>query len=220
MPVIPQDPTSEAQKKAAQNLFYLWSQAFLDAVCLGKHDPELDGSATYRQDLDRRMDFVGINYYHQWSTASLDQPLLNDYSPLATFDPLKVKTTLLYPKGLFEMILFVKEHYALPAMVTENGQRVEGDATAVEAYLVTHLHWMLEAQKQGAQLLGYFYWTLMDNYEWNHGMDWKFGLYQVDPADPKKKRVPRPLVDTYRQIAETRQIPKDLEAAYLAPEGP
>jgi beta-glucosidase/6-phospho-beta-glucosidase/beta-galactosidase len=47
----------------------------------------------------------------------------------------------------------------------------------------------------------------MDNFEWNHGMGLRFGLYAVDPADPAKARVARPSVATYAAIAGAKQIP-------------
>jgi beta-glucosidase len=59
---------------------------------------------------------------------------------------------------------------------------------------------------------GYFYWSLMDNYEWNHGMQLRFGLYAVDTKDPKKPRTPRGGVAAYAAIASGAAIPASVAA--------
>jgi beta-glucosidase len=53
---------------------------------------------------------------------------------------------------------------------------------------------------------GYFYWTLTDNYEWNHGMNIRMGLYAVDANDPMKVRTARPAASVYGQIAQSRTL--------------
>ena len=59
---------------------------------------------------------------------------------------------------------------------------------------------------------GYFAWSLMDNYEWNHGMDMRFGLYAVDPAT--KRRTIREAGRTYAEIVRKRDVSPELEEAY------
>ena len=54
----------------------------------------------------------------------------------------------------------------------------------------------------------------MDNYEWNHGMSVKMGLYAVDPGDAQKTRRARASVATYAAIAEKGEIPSELAAKY------
>ena len=65
---------------------------------------------------------------------------------------------------------------------------------------------------EGANVRGYFWWTLTDNYEWNHGMTENFGLYAVDPAT--KTRTLRPLGQTYAKIVAARQVTGDLVSQY------
>ena len=69
----------------------------------------------------------------------------------------------------------------------------------------------------GADVRGYFYWSLMDNYEWNHGMGMRFGMFAVDPLDPVKTRTPRDTADVYGRIAAEGRIPADLAALYPEP---
>lgn len=47
------------------------------------------------------------------------------------------------------------------------------------------------AVKDGYDLRGYHYWTLLDNFEWNFAYDLKFGLYEWDREDPAGKRTLR-----------------------------
>jgi beta-glucosidase len=114
------------------------------------------------------------------------------------------------------MAMKVKE-MGFPSIVTENGtQDPDDDATGPE-FVVRHLTWLSRAIKDGADVRGYFYWTLMDNYEWNHGMDIRMGLYAVDKSDPDKARKPRQTATAYGQIAEARRIPAELAGKYPAP---
>ena len=103
-----------------------------------------------------------------------------------------------YPAGLTEVLLRLHKEYQVAALVvTENGAAFEdvvrpaqgGEPEGVadsrrEAYLRAHLTAAYEAIQAGAPLRGYFAWSLMDNFEWNHGFAKRFGLYTwtTDPA--------------------------------------
>ena len=69
--------------------------------------------------------------------------------------------------------------------------------------------WTKRAIDDGADVRGYFYWTLMDNYEWNHGMDMKFGLYAVG-SDAAKTRTARSAVATYGEIIKKGDVSAEL----------
>jgi beta-glucosidase len=64
----------------------------------------------------------------------------------------------------------------------------------------------------GDDIRGYYAWTLMDNYEWNHGMKMAMGLYAVDPAT--KARRARPAADALGQMMRARDIPASLRDQY------
>ena len=83
-----------------------------------------------------------------------------------------------------------------------------------------YLAWTSRAIRDGVDVRGFFYWTLMDNYEWNHGMDIRMGLYAVSEDDPAKVRVARSGVDAYARITAGREIPEELLELYPAPEEP
>jgi len=77
--------------------------------------------------------------------------------------------------------------HGLPLYVTENGMANPDTVTggSVEdpariAYLDAHMARVIEATRRGIPLKGYFVWSLMDNYEWAHGYEPRFGLVHVD----------------------------------------
>lgn len=96
------------------------------------------------------------------------------------------------PEGLTRLLVRVDAEYARPAgtvlYVTENGAAYDdvvgpdGSVDDLERadYLEQHLAAMLDAIDAGVDVRGYFYWSLMDNYEWAWGYDKRFGLVRVD----------------------------------------
>jgi beta-glucosidase len=134
---------------------------------------------------------------------------LPQLSPLMTFNVLTMEYDWNYPRGLYEVLASVKD-YGVPLLVTETGVEDSSDSGAAAAWVVQTLTWVKRAIADGIPVEGYYYWTLMDNYEWNHGMNVKMGLYAVDPKDPSKTRKPRRAVQTYGSIAAASAIPNDL----------
>ncbi len=71
-------------------------------------------------------------------------------------------------------------------MITENGiADHKDDRRAI--YIERYLYSVSKAIKDGYNVVGYFYWSLMDNFEWAFGYDMKFGLYSVDFKTQKRK---------------------------------
>ncbi len=218
-PVAPADPDREEDVNAAKNVFYLYDELFLNGTIKGELDVNADGKPVRDESLVGRMDYLGINYYTQIKVAGLTGSVLPEFSPLLTLDPFSPKTKLwnTYPKGLYEMVMYVKEHYGLPMYITENGATAtpkEGDPDQVR-FFAEHLQWLKRAIDEGADVRGFYWWSLMDNYEWNHGMsNFFFGLYGVSKDDPTKARTKRPLVDVYARVAAEGKLPDDLVSRY------
>ena len=213
-PCHPDDPTDVT---ATDNLFYLYNMAFLNAVAKGDLDDDLDGTAEHRDDLAGRMDFLGLNYYTRVTVTGLPGPIFPGLSPKTTFDPTTLRVWEDYPRGIFEMIEVADRELGLPVIVTENGTENPDDDDHAIQFLVQHLHWVAEARAAQHRILGYYLWTLMDNYEWNHGMGIRMGLYAVDKDDPTKHRTPRRTIVTYREIIDANQVHPDLAASYPLP---
>ncbi len=215
-PVAPKDPSKPLDVQAAKNVFYLWNMAFLNAVVGGMYDANLDGNAVPRADLSGRMDHLGINYYVRASVEGTAGPVLPDLSPLTTFDPLTVGQDEIYPRGIYELATLVHAQFGVPMVITENdGQAVpRGDLQAEQRTIVETLQWLARAIDEGADVRGYLYWSLMDNFEWNHGTTLPYGLYEVDPHDPAKARVPRVTASLLARIAHEHAIARDLVEKY------
>lgn len=214
-PAAPLDPNNELDQQAADNIFYLWNLAFLNAVALGEFDCDLDGVSEYRPDLDGRLDFLGLNYYARMTVEGLPVSLFPWATPLMTFNPLTMRIDEVYPRGIYEITSFIQEAYDVPVYVTENNGRSDpDDCVASEIrYLVEHLSWLWYAIEQGVDVRGYFYWSLLDNYEWNQGMR-DYGLFAVGIHDAAKPRTPRKSVAIYQSINEAHGVPPELMTEY------
>lgn len=212
-PVEPKDPSRSLDRLAALNIDYLYNEVFLNGVLKGELDDDLDGTGEVREDLVGRSDYLGVNYYTRVRVEGDTDSILPDFSPKLTLNPLTVEQGAVYAKGLYDAIMEVKAEYpGVPLIITENGNDAEAGDSA--KFLVEHPQWLAKAIDEGAPVEGYFWWSLMDNYEWNHGMAMKFGLFAVDTADVMKARTARPVADALARIAAARAIPEDLAKAF------
>ncbi len=201
VPTAPKNPDSPLDRRAAESLFRLYNAVFLDAAVRGELDAELDGQVVQREDLAGRMDWLGLNYYTRVIVEGTETPTFAGLSPWTTFNPLTIDVSDVYPDGLFEMLGWLSR-YALPVIVTENGAPNAADDEAGTQYLEAHWRSLERAVRSGAYVRGYFYWSLIDNFEWNHGMtsERRYGLFAVDAADPGKARVPRRTAEVLREL--------------------
>jgi beta-glucosidase len=74
-----------------------------------------------------------------------------------------------------------RDYSKLPLYFSETGRSESNDERRV-AFYDAHLHAVLEAQKPGADVRGFFAWSLLDNYEWGEGYSSRFGIVHVDYA--------------------------------------
>jgi beta-glucosidase/6-phospho-beta-glucosidase/beta-galactosidase len=216
VPMYPKDPSNPLDVQGAQNIFYVWNLIYLNAVVKGDIDVNFDGTTTHRADLAGRMDFLGINYYGRAIVEGTASPIIPQLSKFTTFNPLTFVYTPSFPRGLYDMAMLVKG-MGLPMYITENGIPDENDDGTAPEYLVRNLTWLTRAAHDGADLRGYFYWSLMDNYEWHLGMSVHMGLYAVSKSDPMKRRTARKAVGVYRSVIDAGRIPADLAAKYPEP---
>jgi beta-galactosidase len=214
--IAPADPTNPVDVTGAQNADYLLNRMVLDGVIKGELDANFDGNQVQRSDLMNRMDFLGINYYARLVVQGLSTSLFPQISPLLTFDPLTFDYDYNYAQGINDVLTFA-QGYGIPLMISETGYEDPTDPDKTSEWVVQTLTWVKRAMAAGVPVEGYYYWTLMDNYEWNHGMTIKLGLYSVDPNDATKERTATPAVAVYGRIAQSSAIPMDLAAQYPAP---
>lgn len=126
------------------------------------------------------------------------------------------------PEGLVELLLGLSERYpTVPLAITENGAAFydavseDGRVHDVDrvAYLHDHIDAVGEAMDKGADVRGYFVWSLLDNFEWAYGYDRRFGVVRVD-----YDTLERTVKDSglwYRELLRTRTIPTVESAAAL-----
>jgi len=211
---------SRLDQRAATDVFYLYNTAFLDGVCKGLVDADLDGNpdtAEPRPDLVGRMDYLGINYYTRVTVEGMGDAQFPALSAKTTFNPLTIEPWEYYPRGIYEVTQHVKERYGLPIIITETGAADPDDDGSGSKWITQHLEWVKRSMRDGADVRGFFYWTLMDNYEWNHGMDMKMGLYAVG-TDTAKTRTARKSVKTYADMVKARDVTDEWLKQYPTPE--
>jgi beta-galactosidase len=217
-PAYPKNPENPADRRGAQNLFYLNNTLFLDGVLKGTLDADADGTpdGPPRDDLSNRCDWLGINYYTRVQVTGTPTASFPQFSPLSTFDPFELGLWDDTPDGISEAISWARSRYQKPMFITETGADASQDPERPANWLVRSLSLTQKAVVDGADIRGFFVWTLMDNYEWNHGMSLRFGLYEVANT-PTKERTPRSAVRAYRRIIASKDIPRDLRLTYSAP---
>jgi beta-glucosidase/6-phospho-beta-glucosidase/beta-galactosidase len=211
--VAPNDPKNMEDVRGSQHLQYLEDQMFLDGVAKGAFDANWDGNPVQRADLENRMDFIGVNYYAKTIAEGTDSSLYPAISPLLDFDFISLGYDYNYAHGIKEVLEFAQQ-YGVPLVISETGAAQGDDPDGPSRWAVQTLTWVKRAMRAGINVEGYFYWTLTDNYEWNHGMSIRVGIYGVDKNDPSKARQHRNLVDVYARIAQERKIPDDLYSKF------
>jgi beta-glucosidase len=135
------------------------------------------------KDIRQPIDFLGVNYYFR-AYVSTENPPRKPPCDLGVTD----MGWEVYPQGLTELLVKLHGQYQLPPVyITENGMAVpdreEGgrvqDQPRID-YLKMHLAALHDAMDAGVNVQGYFYWSLLDNFEWNSGYLRRFGLVHVD----------------------------------------
>jgi beta-glucosidase len=175
----------------------LFNRWYLGGVFKGEYPQELREwlgaylPANYEADMDvvsRPLDWLGINYY----TRGLYKASTNPNVPAEQVKGPLEKTDMgweIYPQGLTDLLVRVSNEYTkIPIYITENGMaEVEGDDDPRRVtYYEDHLNAVRSAQAAGADVRGYFAWSLLDNYEWAEGYNKRFGLVHVDYATQKR----------------------------------
>lgn len=117
------------------------------------------------------------------------------------------------PTGLSELLTRLHRDYGVPVMITENGSawadEVASDGSVHDPeridYLLGHLGATLDAIDAGADVRGYFAWSLLDNFEWAWGYAKRFGIVHVDYAT--QRRTPKDSARVYEGIVRANALP-------------
>ncbi|MCK5319982.1 glycoside hydrolase family 1 protein [Candidatus Parcubacteria bacterium] len=144
----------------------------------------------------KNSDFIGCNYYF--------------HDRIVWYPPFKKNLNKLvhdkgweiYPEGMYHILKFLQK-YKKPIYILENGLADRGDKLRKQ-FIKDHLFYVHKAIKTGADVRGYFHWSLLDNFEWAEGYAPKFGLFTVDRKTFERKA--RPSAKFYGEICKTNSI--------------
>ena len=140
--------------------------------------------------IKNHLDFIGLNYYFHRKLFGNENKDVSDTG------------WEIYPRGIYHCLKDLKK-YNLPIYITENGLADAKD-TKREKFIKEHLLWAHKAIEEGVDLRGYFYWSLLDNFEWAHGFEPRFGLVEVDYKTMERKI--RPSAWEYKKVCETNSL--------------
>jgi beta-glucosidase len=175
-----------------------------------------------------RSDYFGVNYYSRRvmaaAPAGAERPFPWQVVPPRHETEYTDGGWEYAPDNLRRLLVRLHEEYpGIPLVVTENGA-VYGDTPMHDGlvhdnrrtrFLLDHLQAVADAIAAGADVRGYFYWSLMDNFEWALGYRPRFGLTYVDYATGQ--RTVKDSGRVYAEIARTGRLPEALPT--IAPFG-
>lgn len=189
---------SAADRRAAAVQDAIYNRWFVEALTAGRYPAlALEGlephmPAGWQDDMaaiSAPIDWLGINYY----TRSIRAACPDAPWPATRAVPGPLPRTQMdweiYPEGLYRILKRLRDEHTgdLPLLVTENGMALDAgpddtdldDGTRI-AFIDAHLDVMRRAIAEGVPLRGFFYWSLLDNFEWAFGYEKRFGLVHVD----------------------------------------
>jgi beta-glucosidase len=228
--------------RAAHSTYFL-NDYFLNAVVNGEEDLnylntlKIHNKASkdfiIHDDWKNKVDFIGLNYYRRIhvyhsiivalsSAKFVGGVFTNDLnekkrgkSSSNFYGILNDLGWEIYPRGIYEIIMQLKDKYDKPIFVTENGIADKHDRYRAP-FVVAHIQQIKRAIDNGANIIGYLHWSLVDNYEWQESYrpEAKFGLFRIDVNSSKNNGVDNTHSGNGKQHLK-RQLTKGAEALKL-----
>ncbi|HYS40416.1 MAG TPA: GH1 family beta-glucosidase [Pseudonocardiaceae bacterium] len=203
------EPATDSQrdKDAARRADGLGVRIYLDPLVHGRYPADVveDLAAQgieipVRDDdltvISAPIDVLGVNYYsaHRFSGTDEDGRTEDEHGrPVSRSVPHGVAVTAMgweiVPHGITELLVRLNQDYpGIPMVITENGAAFDDEPDENDfvqdddrtKYLAEHIRAVAAAIGRGADVRGYFAWSLMDNFEWAYGYDKRFGIVRVD----------------------------------------
>ncbi len=140
-------------------------------------------------------DFLTVQYYFH-NRFKFPRKVRIDHEPVSDMN------WEIYPHGIYRIIRKLSEQ-KLPIYITENGLADASDSQR-EKFIKDHLLWIHKAIQEGADVRGYFYWSLLDNFEWDKGFWPRFGLVEVDYRTMERNI--RPSARQYAKICRNNEL--------------
>ncbi|MDB4909091.1 MAG: beta-glucosidase [Gemmatimonadetes bacterium] len=198
----PKDPATDsaADRAAAQRGDAYMNRQYLDPVFKGSYPEEMvdifgEAWPEFPADdfklIGQKVDFIGVNYYTRGVVR--DDPTSSPVRIAYVRQPEHAYTETgweMHPESLTRTLLWVTERYGrIPLYVTENGAAFYDAPHTIDGrcddplrvwYYREHIKAARAAIAGGADLRGYFAWSLLDNYEWSLGFSKRFGIVHVN----------------------------------------
>lgn len=212
---------NDADVAAARRGDAYMNRQYLDPVFKGSYPDEMreiygeawpEFPADDFASIGEKIDFLGINYYTRGVVR--DDPTAMPVRIAYVRQPEHAYTETgweFHPPSLTRTLLWVTERYGrMPLYITENGAAFYDPPHTIDGivhdplrvwYYREHLKAAHDAMRQGADLRGYFAWSLMDNYEWSLGYSKRFGIVHVNYET--LERTPKSSALYYREIIRT-----------------
>jgi beta-glucosidase len=161
------------------------------------------------------IDFVGLNIYlpHHYVVAADNGSGFSLLPFPATFPHMESDWLKIGPEAMYWAPRQVAKLWDVKSIyITENGASAsdqpvaDGNVYDLDRimYLRNYLTQLQRATAEGVPVLGYFLWSLMDNFEWGDGYEKRFGLYRVDFNT--QRRTPKLSASFYREIIERNKV--------------
>lgn len=150
-------------------------------------------------------DFFGLNYYRlgKINLLKIKSRKLNFF---IEEDENNIMGWIAYPEGIYKAIKEASQDHKIPIYITENGFPTDvgiNDDERVK-FIQDHLRFVKKAMEEGADVRGYNYWSLLDNYEWLYGFAPRFGLVEIDYKTLERKL--RKSFWVYKKIIENNGL--------------
>jgi beta-glucosidase len=159
--------------------------------------------------LAQTMDFYGLNYYTRFKMSfgfkDADWFLVGRHlSPDVEISDNNYGE--IYPLGMLRALKMAAT-YGKPIYITENGLP-DADDDQRPRFLLSHLYQVWLALQQNIPVMGYYHWSLVDNFEWDRGWLERFGLIEMDPVTLERRL--RPSGELYGQICRDGCIDRQM----------
>ncbi len=193
----PANPQSAKDVRASNFMDKLVNRTYIDPLTRGEYPEEVVkkfgkylpwGFEKDLEDMQNTLDFAGINYYTSRTYKHSFFTPVTHAKEVQTPGVKRSEMWEIYPEGLYNLLIRIRDEYDnIPTYITENGYplKEENMKNPLEDderidYLKQHIKMALKAIEEDVNLKGYFLWSLLDNFEWAHGYDMRFGIIRVD----------------------------------------
>jgi len=197
-------PSTPSDTLAAKLCDAYWNRVYPDPQCHGDYPPLLRAAIEPHMQpgdlarIQRPLDWFGLNHYGpSYFKADAGARFGFNFGGRPPGVKLTPIDWVMDPVAFRDTLLTVTRDYRLPVYVTENGMGSHDQLDAAGAmidneriaYLRHYISAMNDAANAGADIRGYFIWSLLDNFEWDSGYGVRFGLTYVDY--PTQRRIPK-----------------------------